>query len=524
MSRTTIPILAVSILLHSANHCSAQHDPQRDATRFVAAGQFDKVDEELAPADAEEPETHFVRMMSSLRQGNVADAIGHARTSLEKGLPFDRLIAGPRDVLASLYETEEFKVWRQEYKPGALIHGPMVGSVTDSQASFWIRTAKESTFAVRVYPMDGDFPVSISSVVTTRAENDFTGVGVARDLVPGTRYRYAIEIDSQLYNMNEPTFRTSPKQHAGAEFSVGFGGGAGYVPEWEYMWDTIGKADPHAFLMLGDNVYIDDPEHELTQKYCYYRRQSRPEWRRFISSRSIYSIYDDHDFATNDCVPGPEINSPAWKRPVWNVFRQNWVNPAYGGGEEQPGCWYDFYIGDVHFIMLDGRFYRTRKPEPTMLGPVQKKWLKETLKNSKGTFKVLASPVPFTENIKPGSKDPWDGFANEREEIFSYIETQKINGVFLVAADRHRTDLRITSRKNGYDLYEFESSKLTNRHTHPVVKTPGLVWGHSETCSYALMKFNTKAADPTVRFEAITIDGNVLHTHDLNLSSISKVR
>ena len=26
----------------------------------------------------------------------------------------------------------------------------------------------------------------------------------------------------------------------------------------------------------------------------------------------------------------------------------------------------------------------------------------------------------------------------------------------------------------------------------PVVKTPGLIWGHSKTCSYALMKFNTK--------------------------------
>ena len=522
MSRSLLMLTIVLSLAQTTERCFAQHDPQRDATRFVASGQFDKVDQELAPADIEEPETHFVRMMSSLRQGNVDDAVGHAKTALDKGLVFDRLVAGPRDFLAPLYKTEDFQSWQEKYKPGALVHGPMVGSVTDSQASFWIRTAKESTFLVRVYPMDGDFPVSISSAVTTRAEDDFTGIGIAKNLEPGTRYRYAIEIDSKLYRMDEPAFRTSPKQHSAGEFSVGFGGGAGYVPKWEYMWDTIRKADPHAFLMLGDNVYIDDPEHSLTMKYCYYRRQSRPEWRRFVSSRSIYSIYDDHDFGTNDCVPGPDIDKPSWKRPVWNIFRQNWVNPAYGGGEKQPGCWYDFYIGDVHFIMLDGRYYRTRKPEPSMLGPVQKQWLKETLKNSKGTFKVLASPVPFTEKIKPGSKDPWDGFANEREEIFSYIENQKINGVFLVAADRHRTDLRITSRKNGYDLYEFESSKLTNRHTHPVVKTPGLVWGYNKTCSYALMKFNTKATDPTVRFEAITIDGEVLHTHDLNLSSITR--
>lgn len=516
----TLLILSTLVICH--DRCLAQHDPQRNATRFVAAGQFARVDKELEEADEGEPETHFVRMMSSLRQNNVDDAVGHAKSALDNGLPFERLIAGPRDVLAPLHKTDEFANWKQQHKPTALIHGPMVGSVTDSEASFWIRTAGESTFLVRVYPMDSTFPQAISQPVTTTTASDLTGVAVVKGLEPSTRYRYAIEIDSNLYELNKPTFRTFPKQHSAAEFSVGFGGGAGYVPKWEYMWDTISKADPHAFLMLGDNVYIDDPEHDLTMKYCYYRRQSRPEWRRFVASRSIYSIYDDHDFGMNDCVPGPDIDKPAWKRPVWNVFRQNWVNPAYGGGEKQPGCWYDFYIGDVHFIMLDGRYYRTRNPDPSMLGPVQKKWLKETLKNSRGTFKLLCSPVPFTENIKPGSKDPWDGYANEREEIFSYIEDRKINGVFLVAADRHRTDLRITSRKNGYDLYEFESSKLTNRHTHSVIKTPGLVWGYNKTCSYALMKFNTKAADPTVRFEAITIDGKVLHTHDLKLSTTTR--
>ena len=37
------------------------------------------------------------------------------------------------------------------------------------------------------------------------------------------------------------------------------------------------------FLLLGDNVYIDHPERPAVQKYCYYRRQSRPEYKRFTS-------------------------------------------------------------------------------------------------------------------------------------------------------------------------------------------------------------------------------------------------
>lgn len=272
--------------------------------------------------------------------------------------------------------------------------------------------------------------------------------------------------------------------------------------------------------MLGDNVYIDDPTHQLTSDYCYYRRQSRPEWRRLVSQTAMYAIYDDHDFGTNDCVPGPEIESPVWKRQVWNSFRSNWANPSYGGGDEQPGCWFDFYLGDVHFILLDGRYYRTRGKEPSMLGPVQLKWLERTLKQSKGVFKVLTSPVPWTVGIKPGSRDPWDGFPKEREHVFSFIAENKIEGVILAAADRHRSDLRVTQRPGAYPLYEFESSRLTNRHTHGVVKTPGLIWGYNKKCSFGLMHFDTTVDDPTVRFEVHSIDGELIHSHELKRSEL----
>lgn len=502
-------------LLFVASTVLAQHDAERNATQFIALGQLEKAEAALDKTlPGYEAEVEFVRMMIDLKAGEAAPAVAHAKTALERGLPFERLLAGPRELLASLHETDEFKSWAAEHADLKLLHGPMVGSTTDSSARFWVRTAGAA--AVRIRTSGGS-----SDVVKTGPETDFTAVLQVNGLEAGTEHTYEVEIDGVVAPTPVNTFATFPKQGQPAKFSVAFGGGAGYVPDWEYMWDTIGKVEPTAFLTLGDNVYIDQPEHSLCQHYCYYRRQSRPEWRKLIGSTPVFSIYDDHDFATNDCVPGPEIDSPPWKREVWNIFRQNWVNPAYGGGETQPGCWYDFHIADAHFIMLDGRYYRDKKGK-TMLGPVQRAWLKETLKNSTATFKILASPVPWTEGIKPGSKDPWDGYPEEREEIFSFIEAEKIEGVFLIAADRHRTDLRISARPDGYDFYEFESSRLTNRHTHPVVKTPGLVWGHSKTCSFGLMKFDTTAADPTVTFDAITIDGEVVHTHTLPLSKLTR--
>ena len=502
-------ILVICLPLNSA--ARAQHDGARDAVRLIANEKYEQVDLTLQKKKpfAGDAESNFVQMLSQLAQDQPTAAWAKASEALQQGLPPGRLLAGPRPLLKKLNTVPGFTKWRDEANLPVLIHGPMVGNVTAQSASFWIRTSRAAKVIAKVEGGDASPPQRTSEAT------DFTAVLNVDNLKPNQSYRYIIEVEEG--GSTEGVFRTFPETGEAGIFSVGFGGGAGFVPEWENMWDTIRSFKPHAFLMLGDNVYIDQPEHLLTQQYCYYRRQSRPEWKRFTSSTAIFSIWDDHDFGTDDCVPGPKVDKPAWKRDVWKTFQQNWVNPAYGMGKQQPGCWYDFRIGDVHFIMLDGRYYRDLAGG-TMLGPIQKNWLLQTLNESKATFKIIASPVPFTAGIKRGSRDPWDGFPKEREEIFQHIESNQIEGVFLIAADRHRTDLRVTEREQSYDLYEFESSRLTNHHTHPVVKTDGLIWGYNKSCSFALMTFDTTADDPQVEFRCIGIDGQEMESYTLKHS------
>ncbi|MEE2643276.1 MAG: alkaline phosphatase D family protein [Planctomycetota bacterium] len=491
----------------------AQHDGARNAVQRIARGEHNQVEKVLAQSKkpfAGEAESHFVRMLNWLSQDEVEMAFQEAQSAVKAGLPFERLLMGPRRELSKLHASEDFRKWRAGIEVHPVIAGPMIGNLTSSSLSIWLRTANPMEIDVRLYD-SADRVVGMGKV-TTRLADDCTGKVTLAGLQPDTGYRY--EVGTPAIRGD---FRTRPRKGSPGKFRIAFGGGAGYVPRWERMWDTIREQNPDTLLMLGDNVYIDQPEFSLCQHYCYYRRQCRPEWKRLVSSTPVYSIWDDHDFATNDCNTGPYIDQPAWKPRVWNTFTQNWVNPGFGGGKRQPGCWYDFHIGDVHLIMLDGRYYRHREGK-TMLGPVQKKWLKQTLAASEATFKLLVSPVPFTPRIKPGSKDPWDGFPEEREEIFSFISSEKIEGVFLVAADRHRTDLRKISRLRGYDLYEFMSSKLTNVHTHPVVKTEGLIWGYNKTCSFGLMEFDTTVGDPEVRMKCVTIDGEVIHEHLLKRS------
>lgn len=486
----------------------------RDVVRAMAENRGDIAQRLLRKLGWREPETHFVRTLWLSEQGDQAGSVRSARMALETGLPPGRLLAGPRGLLAPVVESPQIhSIIESEYEGGGgLVHGPMLGSVTDTTASFWVRTARPSSVRVQA-------GASVSEPTRTTAAKDYTAVVTLTGLEPATSYDYELFIDGGRVEVEQARFSTYPRRGEPASFRVAFGGGAGYVPSLEYMWETIDSYDPAAMLMMGDNVYIDHPQQQITQRYCYYRRQSRPEWRRLSAGTSVYAIYDDHDFAMNDCIPGPLVDQPPWKRAVWNTFRHNWVNPAYGGGKSQPGCWFDFHLADVHFIHLDGRYYRSLE-DGDMLGPAQMQWLLDTLERSTATFKVIVSPVPFTPGVKPGSTDTWDGFPEQRKAIFRFIEKNDIDGVFLLAADRHRTDFRKISRPNGYDLYEFTSSRLTNLHVHEIVETPGLLWGYNEKCSFGLLRFDTTRSDPQVRLECITIDGENVHEHVLRASEL----
>jgi alkaline phosphatase D len=465
---------------------------------------------EQAPDDAE---TQFMLALAYAQLDKVETAQAGMQRALSLGMPSGRFIAGPRDLLGPLAETETFQ---RLVDANPVIQGPMIGSVTDTSARVWVRTARPETVTVSVAGDSG--PAQFSG--QTNPQNDFTTVIELKDLKPDTQYRYAAAAGQNNRGQIEASFRTAPAPGTPGKFKLAFGGGAGYVPAHERMWATIAKTQPDLLLLLGDNMYSDKPTSPHMQRYCYYRRQSRPEFARLVARTPVYSIWDDHDFGTNDCWGGPEIDEPAWKRPVWHVFQENWMNPGYGGGEDQPGCWYTFTRGDVDFFMLDCRYYRTnpKTERPSMLGPVQMAWLREQLENSKGTFRVICSSVPWDYRTKGASLDTWNGFRAEREEIFSWIDQFQLDGVVLMSADRHRSDAWQIERPGTYDLYEFNSSRLTNQHSHGTMEAA--IFSYNKKQSFGLVSFDTTAADPTVKYEVITIDGEKTHEIELKRSQL----
>jgi hypothetical protein len=59
------------------------------------------------------------------------------------------------------------------------------------------------------------------------------------------------------------------------------------------MWATIEARKPDALFLLGDNVYFDDPTHQLSQDFIYHRHQSQPEWRPLVAQTPVYAISAD---------------------------------------------------------------------------------------------------------------------------------------------------------------------------------------------------------------------------------------
>ncbi len=477
---------------------------------------------QLIAEDPNDMESRFNLAVSLALQNKIDDAMQVVKEAVDKGLPFGRFLAGPRDILKPLTDSKEFK----EYAAGfhlPILHGPMLGKVTDHSASFWVRTADEINVQVKV-STDKNLKNSIESdIVKSKAEDDFTVIVGAENLQPGTKYYYKIFVDGKVApGTDEYSFKTYPEENKPAEFQIAFGGCAGYVYWNERMWDVISGHNPLAFLWLGDNVYINMPNYpNAIHYYTYYRRQSGDMFRRFVSATSNYAIWDDHDAATDDVWLGPYKDKPGWKMPLLENFKQNWINPFYGT-DEWPGTYFNFMIGDVEVFMLDVRFYRTNPYDenPTMLGPAQKAWLLEQLKKSTATFRILASGVPWAYDAKEDSKDTWNGFRSEREEIFNFLADNNINGVLLLSGDRHRTDIRKIERPNGYTLYDFESCKLTNQHTAPLEH--GAIFEYNEKNCFSILKFDTYQSDPVVVYEPMTIDNEVLYKMTLKLSDLTQ--
>ncbi len=400
--------------------------------------------------------------------------------------------------------------------PPRLLQGPMLGFVSDNEASVWVRLNGPNPVRVRYGlsdPLDSQ-PDKISEEVRALAENDYTAVVRLRQLKPSTKYRYRILLRSGSPALGKPfLFRTLPPAGKADSFRIAFGSCASVdLDSTQKIWKATAHSGPMAFLWLGDNIYGDSSNLAVLRKK-YRRQRMVKSLLGFQATVPQLAIWDDHDYGRND---GDRRFDG--KRNSLKVFREYWANPNFGL-PTTPGVFFRWSIGNVDFFFLDTRTYRDPNlyldgPRKTHLGVAQKSWLMNGLKESRAVFKVLVSSNTWT-GWKGPFRDSWGSFTNERDEIFNFIRDEGISGVFLIAGDSHRPQMNVIpwSRFGGYDLYEVISSPLAQGVYRGRLWPGGFQHVRPPNAfrrNFGLMEFDTRASPPRVILHLMDDEGKDL--------------
>jgi alkaline phosphatase D len=304
----------------------------------------------------------------------------------------------------------------------------VIGDVTADGAIVWLRS-EPGSFVTVEYAKD---PALTAAAVATPAikvadEADFTAHIALGRLDPGTVYHYRAVVAGKKPGPVSQ-FKTAPGPDDMALVKFSFSGDTRENYKPFAIMDAIRATAPDFFIHLGDTIYADrgGTASKLEEFWAKYRgnRDDAPS-RRLFAQTSFYVIWDDHEVRDN-YDPGHPL-APIGQK----AFLDYW--PIRVDSAEPKRIYRSFRWGrGLELFLLDDRQYRDRA-NGSMLGAKQKEWLLQKLAGSTATFKVIASSVP----LHGGGADRWDGFPDERREIFHWIRDHQIHGVVFISADLH---------------------------------------------------------------------------------------
>ncbi len=347
-----------------------------------------------------------------------------------------------------------------------LLSGPMLGPATSSSATVWLEADGPADVAVHYWVEHGDEPlVRGTARGRTNATAPHVAVVALDELPAGGLVHYEIALDGRLVRPSTAqVVRLPPAPGDASSFSVAFAScsNPSRVPI-QPIWTQVGIFRPDALLLIGDNNYMpmrtgayDVPDSTMWWAMTRYHRFLRdlPGLRSVLATTPTYAIWDDHDFGPNNSdrtFPQREMSLEAFKR--------YWPNPG-AGTVDTPGIFYSFQIGDADFFMLDDRYHRDPNEAPdraTMLGDGQLAWLKDALRSSTATFKVIVGGHTLTID-RQDHQEYWARFGDERDEFFNWMFDEEIDGVFFLSGDWHVGSLSRLEFTGGYPFYELISS------------------------------------------------------------------
>ncbi len=399
-------------------------------------------------------------------------------------------------------------------------HGPMLGAVSETTAAIWLRTVIPAEVRATLTDERGK-----SRIRTARSgpEHDNTVVFRFDDLVPDTRYTYAVSAEGPSVEAAFRTFGPSLRSRA-IRLVFGYGYNPRQRMKGASIFTRMADRHPDFVLFIGDFPYTTQGKRaEIRQQNKVIR--DNEGFAPLTRGTPTCAVWDDHDFGPNDCD-----GTHPYAEEALAAFKEYWANPAYGETGNK-GIYSSFVIGNVEVFLLDGR-YSARQDEsnPTMLGPRQYRWLCDGLLGSTARYKLLVSGTPFSR-VKD---DCWGGrfYRRERDRLFEFISGHGISGVIAISGDIHRCDIHKLPMGNGRFLFDFTAGALARVHRYPPKKDwPEEMlysYGNSERNMFGELEFHPESdARTAITFRAFSGRNGLVHRfrvrpEDLGLTSPAK--
>jgi alkaline phosphatase D len=375
---------------------------------------------------------------------------------------------------------------------------PMVGRTWKTGARIWAGTrdtfgnVASETMTLRIRRESACETCWLSSVEMSKVGTGGgyrSWKGTAEGLAPGTRYVYRIFASGFSGERGGSTFTTEPE--GPTTFKVGVSSCMSSVqapsqPSFSIMHEQLNTGQANLHLLLGDNMYTTQNPPTKDHYWSKYMQQRMvPEFALVYRNFPTFALWDDHDYGPNN-----EDGTFAQKDVARAAFDELWAHPDFAGsGINHRFNWAGDVneVGGVDFFMMDDRWGRDcPKDMPAgypakMYGTTQFDWLKSELLASRATFKVIVNGSTLSSAC----------WGNQQQQLFSFIVTNRIEGVFFATGDIHRSQVTQRTPTGGYPLWEVTSSGI------------GISAGTSPEYSFAILQFDLTQADPTVTFQVI---------------------
>jgi alkaline phosphatase D len=386
---------------------------------------------------------------------------------------------------------------RQASRP-AVPCGVAAGDVANGRAVIWSRTDRPARMFVEYSTTPSFTAVQRVRGPIAFEGTDFTARTVLTSLPPGQRvfYRVLFQDLADLRTWSEPvsgsvtTPSATPRDITIAWSADTVGQGWGINPDFGGLkiYETMRRVQPDVFINVGDTIYADQPlvaevklddgkiwknivtpvKSKVAESLDDFRGNYQYNFlddhmRRFNAEVGQIVMWDDHEVLNNWYWERTTNADDRYHEKSVAVLaaraRQAFFeyNPLPHIADDPERIYRSVPLGPlVEVFALDMRSYKSANGEnretsmdasSAIFGAAQLAWLKDALKNSRATWKIVAADLPIAIIVGDGNNryeavangDPGAPLGRELEvaDLLRFIKRERIRNVVWITADVH---------------------------------------------------------------------------------------